>query len=59
MSIIDTKRIIDRSDLRDAKRENLERLARFLGLYFDPDWSHKHLAGLVYWRITRTDANRH
>lgn len=36
-----------------AKRVDLERLARWLGLRFNSDWSHKHLAALVFWRVSR------
>jgi hypothetical protein len=41
-------------------RDNLDRLANYLQLNVQADWSHKHLANLIYWRITRdVNKNRH
>jgi hypothetical protein len=51
--------LLKRSVLKKAKRENLERLARFLKLSFDASWSKKHLVDLIRWRITRGINNRH
>lgn len=49
-----------RRDLRKASRRDLERLASYYKLRFAPSWSQKHLAALVYWRITRDEKrNRH
>lgn len=48
-----------RGTLIRSARANLERLARYLKLHFDSSWSQRHLANLVYWRITRSDRNRH
>ncbi len=43
-----------------APRANVVRLARWLKLTFESCWSRRHLASLVYWRITRDEArNRH
>jgi hypothetical protein len=47
-----------RLDLRRAKTENLLRLARSLKLHTE-GMSHRQIASLVYWRITRNDMNRH
>lgn len=49
---------IDLYKLMRARRANLERLARWLHLKFNSDWSQKHLAKLVLWRITRKEDNR-
>ena len=48
-----------RGDLIRSKRAYLEKLAKYLKLRFDSSWSQRHLANLVYWRITRTERNRH
>ena len=42
-----------RGTLKRAKRADLERFAMWLGLRWSPEWSQRHLAGLVFWRITR------
>jgi hypothetical protein len=49
---------IDLRKLMRASRTNVERLARWLKLKFNADWSHKHLAKLVLWRISRKEDNR-
>jgi hypothetical protein len=48
-----------RGDLIRSKRAYLEKLARYLKLHFESSWSQRHLANLVYWRITRSWRNRH
>jgi hypothetical protein len=47
-----------RHDLIHSKRESLERLACYLRLRFETSWSQRHLASLIYWRITRGPNNR-
>lgn len=48
---------VRRRHLRRMPRAELDRFARWLRLRFAPAWSDRHLAALVYWRITReTDA---
>ncbi len=52
----DGKPKITKSQLRRAKHENVKRLARALGLKRDIDtMSHRQLAALVYWRLTREE----
>lgn len=48
-----------RGTLIRSKREYLERLANWLKLDWCPEWSSRHLANLIYWRITRNNLNRH
>lgn len=48
-----------RKTLRQARRENLDRLAKYLRLRTAPTWSLRHLVNLIYWRITRSDRSRH
>lgn len=47
-----------RGTLLKAKPEYLIRLAKWLHLHID-GMSHRHIAKLVYWRITRTGYNRY
>lgn len=47
---------IRRRHLRRMPRHELERFARWLRLRSAPAWSDRHLAALVYWRITRETA---
>jgi hypothetical protein len=47
-----------RSTLRQAKPENVLRLAKWLHLQID-GMSHRQIIHLVRWRITRTGFNRH
>jgi hypothetical protein len=40
--------------LKNSTHENLLRLARYIGLRHDlEEMSHRHLARLVRWRVTR------
>jgi hypothetical protein len=48
---------LSKHSLREARPENLSRLARFLRLRID-DMSHNQIVKLVYWRITRVDTSR-
>jgi len=46
--------------LRQAKHENVKRLARLLGLKRDIDtMSHSQLANLIVWLITRREKKMH
>ena len=47
------KEIIKRRTLYRVKRENLERLATYLKLRFNSNWSDRQLARLIYWRLSR------
>jgi hypothetical protein len=47
-----------RSTLIKSKPEYVVRLARYFKLHID-GMSHRHIAKLVYWRITRTGYNRY
>ena len=47
-----------RGTLFKAKPDYVVRLARYLKLHID-GMSHRHIAKLVYWRITRSGYNRH
>lgn len=47
---------IRRRHLRQMRRHELERFARWLRLRVSETWSLGHLAALVYWRITRETA---
>lgn len=49
---------IKRYQLRKASSNNLIRLANFLRLHIGA-MSHRQIANLVYWRITRSEFNRH
>ena len=49
---------IDLRKLMNANRASLERLARWLKLKSNSDWSQKHLAKLVLWRISRKEDKR-
>lgn len=51
--MLDDKRIIDRGDLHKSKQEEVKRLAKYLGLHINDQMSHRNIANLVYWRITR------
>jgi hypothetical protein len=44
---------VRRGELIRARREDLLRLAAWLHLRIEPSWSNKHIASLVYWRVTR------
>jgi len=45
---------ISKSQLKKASHENLLRLARYVGLRYGLlDMSHRQLAKLVRWRLTR------
>jgi len=46
------KRCITKSDLKKSKPENLIRLANWLKLHIE-GMSHRQIAKLVWWRITR------
>lgn len=48
---------IRRKHLKRASPENLIRLAKSLRLRIE-GMSHKQIASLVYWRITRNEMNR-
>jgi hypothetical protein len=48
-----------RGTLIRSKRNYLNRLAKFIKLSINNNWSKKHLASLIYWRITRNGFNRH
>lgn len=50
---------IRRGRLIRSNREYLIRLATYLKLNFENIWSNKHIASLIYWRITRSEINRH
>ncbi len=50
--------IIKRRTLRKSSQENLLRLAKFLKLRV-VSMSHKQIASLIYWRITRGIYNRY
>ena len=52
------KRCITKADLKKAKPENLLRLANWLKLYTD-GMSHRQIAKLVWWRITRDTVERY
>ena len=41
-----------KSELKKTDPENLRRLAKYLGLNVD-GYSHRHVASLIRWRITR------
>ena len=47
-----------RGTLLKAKPENVIRLAKYLKLHIN-GMSHRQIASLVYWRITRTGYNRY
>lgn len=49
---------MSRKTLRAATPENLIRLGKWLKLDTDAVVSHKQLAKLVYWRITRDEKRR-
>lgn len=42
---------IDRDQLEDSAQENLERLAKFVGLKVDPNWDKTTLARKLSWEI--------
>lgn len=46
-------KLISKSDLKSSKKEDLIRLAKFIGLHVENDWSVRHLAKLIYWRLSR------
>lgn len=48
---------MSKATLRKAKPADLIRLAKWLKLNTDVVVSHKQLASLVYWRITRYNKN--
>ncbi len=48
-----------RGTLMKAKVVDLWRLATWLRLRFERTWSKRHLANLIYWRITRHERNSH
>lgn len=50
---------IRRGTLIRANPDDVLRLARYLRLKVGQSWSRKHVAALVYWRITRNQINRH
>lgn len=57
----DDDRPIARGDVIRVARANraaVEALARFLRLRIDAAWSAKHLASLVYWRLSRAAKRR-
>ncbi len=50
---------IPKRQLKKASHENLLRLARYLKLRYDLlDMSHRQLAKLVRWRLTRGEMRR-
>jgi len=42
---------IDRDQLVDSTTENLQRLAKFVGLKVDSNWDHQTLARKLFWEI--------
>jgi hypothetical protein len=45
---------ISKEKLMNSTHENLLRLARYIGLKYDlEEMSHRHLAKLVRWKLTR------
>jgi hypothetical protein len=46
---------LEKRHLRRAKPEDLVRLARWLGLKYIDGMSHRQLAKLVHWLITRRE----
>jgi hypothetical protein len=51
--MFDNNKLISRNDLKNSKKEDLLRLAKFLGLSVNIEMSNKNLSNLIYWRITR------
>lgn len=51
--------MISRGQLKKSQHENLIRLARFINLKRDIEtMSHRQLANLIYWSITRKDIKK-
>lgn len=51
--MLDDKPVIKRGDLHHSKPYDVVRLAKFLGLSVNDKMSHRNIANLVYWRLTR------